>query len=464
MKDQISGRDLSGPKKNEVLKKNLLTILSILMPLWLFAGDFQDSLFHHASLVVTGRIESSQFLFIEDLGTEIHQIRLENQKIYKLDCPIPAETGPFLVTVSNLDFPAINQPDGQWQQPYQAGKWIIFLRADHLNGKAGQLRPYQLVPWTPELEVRLKNLAESEIIDLRPPPTPKNPPCSFCKAAEAGEWKQVERIVRRKLRALKTIKRAERGKKFNEWLLVKPCVTKIVPPMAILSSLPSWSSDYVGLRLNGQAQGIYLTFQIGRVYRLFWLSLGSTLNYYHLTSLTFGDDPEPLYASSDRMNTLSVLLDTAASRNYPPTYIPPDSVFRAAQKQKPDDFWTLNCTYLKPEQWHTTIQNLTAQKQVISLCLATAHCSQEIRTEAVVALREINDPKAIPYLLNLAVHTANHPAELPEYIPQYEIFCRELIHTLDSLTGCKVGQSNEQISLTDRLLQGNAIWKSKVIW
>lgn len=426
-------------------------ILCFLLPFMLNARNIIDSVFHHADFVVAGEITEIKGSFREDLGTEVFHVLLKIDIIYKQNTHlnIPVQTITWAVSYLRYTGPILQNYINQ----YIGKKYIFLLNQGHIRGENLELDSLQIIPLNTENHLRAIQLANEEKISICLYNTKHtcNNNCFFCRAAYNENWAFVMRII------------DSNDNNPNFKIEKHRCVKYVLPIGEVLSSLPTWGTKYVCFRTKQEQQVKALTYQIGYYKNIICFFHFENVNYYDLKRFENGEEFELRKLEAYRTGLIwEASYDTASYPDTIPLCLPDLEYIRLWNIFEYHTYFHDNGRFIQKFS-KEYVDSLEKNHMIYNLCLLSLHRSVEVKIWAVQALARLNDPRAIPYLIYLAEFYKNIYLGESDLENVYQLYLREIVSALDSMTGCSTiipyGADHEQF----RLNMGIPIWKTKFV-
>ncbi len=401
-----------------------------------------DSLYDLADVVVSGRIISISGGMMDDLGTEIFQVTIETDSVYKQNLLITSHPMTINWQVSNLRCTKETLKDCIMQ--YASGQWIFFLNKQHFYG-GDELSPQQVVPYTAYSAKVLNHIQEEHLLTIDHYGLNKtcSPDCTLCYSIKTENWKRVKRYLVNQAKG-----------HTNDTLLHHRRIKWISTDRHVLASLPSFCGSRMLFVTQTREVEAYAGYQLGyykchatwmphllhalfrwQAYRHFCKEKIDTtiLRSFHVDS-NFSAD----YFRYEKMNYTRMLTDTLKQPQYglgmplPDEYVLLSSVFDGEMNLYLD-YQTMP-DYM--ERSKKRIDELAAQRKVYLLSLITTHTIPELAIHSLNALKNLHDTRCIPFLIELAEYTSAQYEKGYKEPLLHEGFMQTLVETLDDLTDC----------------------------
>lgn len=173
------------------------------------------------------------------------------------------------------------------------------------------------------------------------------------------------------------------------------------------------------------------------------------------------------YLGFEKMIFSQQLTDTAKEKLYgarmplPDQYVFLASVFDGEMKLYLD-YQTMPDHIERAKRY---IDSLAAHKKVYLLSLITTHTIPEIGLYSLQALGKLNDPRCIPFLIELAQYKSALLDSGSVNIDLHEEYLRTLTETLDKLTGCNTQPQGISFGISGTLSGiglSVPLWKNKI--
>ncbi len=452
----------------------LFALLCLLFPAVNAQQTDFDSLYAQADVVLSGHVMSvDDNPTTDDLGTELYEVQLLIDSIYKHTFPLPDhKTTRIGWEISNLG--CKEKPMVKCINKYREGKWIFFLKLPNFMGH--HVLPESCIrPFSEANEQRMVQLKQQQAISITHFNRDKicDANCELCSHVKVCDWKKVEKYIAKHCNDRNGIK----------WMQHKR-VKWILGDRVILASLPS----SMGVRFmfstdSGEVEA-FVKFQVG-YYKAYttWIPhiLNSWFNWDTYKNFTVEKTdtlilrsfkPHTQYSIQylfyEKANYTRMLTDSSKIKLYGPNMPLSDrDVLLAAvfdnELRLYEDYKTMPIYVEWSKQY---IDKLLAEKKVYLLSLMASHTIPEIGMYSLNALRKLNDKRCIPFLIRLADYRKMLPwTEYETYKGHIKNFTDSLLFTMDFFTGSKTypqkisyGVSNDYI-YTDQCI---VIWRDRI--
>lgn len=423
------------------------------------AQQVQDSIFHNSDFVICGEIINISNGIIDDLGTEYFMVTIDIETVYKQNSHLNIPNQSILWEVSNL---ICKEPELKYcVEQYRGQKWIFLLNTKHVNGTGDRLDNGHIIPFNAVNHKKVIDLAESEKIVINPYfklDTCKES-CRFCRNIHNEKWKLVKSKIKSETRKSN---RNKHKKSSEHWLSTHKNVKYILPMGIVLASLPSYGTNICGFLTKGGEKIKTLGFQLGYIYRFFCFFSIENVNYHGLKNFSDGELYFENLMNALRIGIINECYDSNDTNGKIPTWIPSNEYIKLWYAFENENAYFVNGKLVQkysPEY----ISNLKHMGYVYSLCLLNLHSNLHVRIQSINSLRELNDKRCIPYLIELAQFYSDKYITDTNSAPSYQNYLKEIIFTLDQLTGCRTAYPFGTDLQQFRLGLGLPIWKSKVI-
>lgn len=382
-------------------------------------------------VVFEGRVLSA-FTWNHDLGTVLGACEIRVDSVY--------QTGEVLITGHpyTLSFEFAANDRGVEEQflndlnTLQGQKVVVF--ASHLQGKLIWGTEVLILP-DEKLEQKHRDLLKrpaKKSIEWGPEPDVHTEACSLCEAFEKGDDDRVLRLIEQEIRKGMRAPEGER-----DLLKSHPCVDWVLPPQAILASLPSYATTIVVLDNGERHRDLYFTIQLGRAPGRFGLRNGN-VDAQLLRNVAFNDTLLSNWLKMERYS-LGYSLRDGDSTDYDLMTVPDHwLLLRYVYGEHSSDFYNMHPT--QETLWEQSLANLKAEGDVYSLCLLTGHINADVRLKTLQILEEIKDVRAVPYLLEMLIFEKNRSMEGLTYDQGNELvnFRGQVVKTLASCLDTRV--------------------------
>lgn len=429
-----------------------------------------DSLVKQSDIVVGGQITRISGASMDDVGTEYYQVTIDIDSIYKQNIFINSkqQTFTWIVTKGNC-----NQTDLRaCIEHYSQKKYIFFLDKKHIHG-GEELKNSHILPFYKDIEAAVGNSVKEQKLVVNDYYRNKLclSNCELCHHIQFEEWGKLEKYIK---------KHISRGIKWHthrrvKWMLYDKNILAILPSsMGMRLMVTTQKSErhiYLGLQVGYvKTYMTWLPYLISRmgyrnayrhfskektdtlILRKFYLDSNYTASYiqaykhsftYMLTDTTM----QKIYGNRMELSDEDVLLASAFDEDY----------------RLYHDYQTMPDYIARAKEY---IDKLASHGSIYLLCITTTHTVPEIGEYALQALKKINDPRAILFLIRLAEFTAVQSEKgyiKPEAHEGYNITLKE---TLDALTGCFTSSQSVPFGVSGYAVDialSLQIWKSKYV-
>jgi len=427
----------------------LLSIILLHLPYLLFSQSITDSVFHRSDFAVVGEISEVRGTVIEDLGTEVFMVSLKIDTIYKQNTHLNFPLQTIFWSVSNLRYSGQNLQE--YINQYLSRKYIFLLSHEHIRRGGGELDSLHIIPMNAENHLRAIQLAGEEKIRINryEKENSCNKNCCFCMAVFNENWFLVRRII------------DSNDNNPNFKIEKHRCVKYVLPIGEVLASLPTWGTKYVCFRTKRGEQVKALTYQIGYYQNIICFLHFENVNYYDLKRFEDGSQYELQKLEAYRSGMIwEAEYDTISFPETIPVCLPEPEYIRLWNIYEYHRHFMENDHYV-PKYSKEYIDHLEKNKLIYNLCLLSLHRSLDVKIWSIQALRRLNDPRVIPYLIHLAEFYKDIYLTESKLENAYQLYLREISSTLDVLTNCYTiipyGTDHEQF----RLIIGLPVWKTK---
>lgn len=429
------------------------------------------SRFMKSDIVVSGRIQSISDGIQDDAGTEDFIVTISINKIYKQNIFLNPETIQVHWRVSNLVCNKIDLKDCISQ--YKNGTWIFILNQSNLS-VSQQIKDEQILAYNNIQDSILSALQESNKLIVnhyfQHKTCARN--CKLCKSIKFEKWDQVKKYLKHQARGL-----------YPDTLIHHRRILWASSNRDILASLPSYNGTRFLFITNQREVHAYAGYQLGYIksylrwmpHLLYNLFRAQTYKYFSkekidttiLKSFLVDSNYSTQYMYYEKLNYTRMLTDTLQQSKFPPRmpltdeYVLLTSVFDGALNFYLD-YQTMP-DYM--ERASSYINELKNKKKIYLLCLMSSHTIPEIGGQALTALKQLNDPRCIPFLIEMAKYRTSLNSKQYGDLNDYEDFNQSLIETLDALTGCKTIPQSVPYDVSSTSFEMSLsipIWSSKI--
>ena len=433
-----------------IMMKSFIQLFMVFLPYFIHAKPINDSVFHKADNVFAGEITGISGGFYDDLGTLMYAVSVKIDTVYKQNTFLSLPDQIFYLTFNELLFKE-NEIES-FLSGISSGKKIFMLNTELTQAYQGELSLDWYVPLTPENHLKALQLADDEKIKIvfyrKTVDCDKN--CRFCRLVYREKWNRVKRILDANDQNLNFHPENHRNVRY------------VLPIGEINLSLPTWGTMYVCFLTQSGEQVKYLTYQFGYIYYLFCFLHFEDAEWVDLRNFGDGKDYELQKLAAIRSGIIwEANYDTVSFPSAIPVCQPDLEYIRLWEIQEGDRYF-FNNGRVEEKFTEEYADSLERNKLVFSLCLLNLHRNINLRIKALQSLARLNDPRAIPYLLDLAGFYADLYFDDLVSNDQYQEYLYEIAATLDSLTNCIIPYSPDSDMEQLRLKMGIPVWKSKI--
>ena len=420
-----------------------------------------DSLVRTYPVIFSGIVTEAFQFGIHDLGTYPVYLKIKVDSIYRTNWVIPEEL-EITVNFSNLSTNTFD-PDSleSYFDPYRSP--TFFFLPNHVFPDRLVYRDEFSMQTASDIDQsQLRKRTNRYRMDLsRISFYPKDStPTKLCQCVAKEDWNGAEREIGRYLR------KSRKGKGHNmNWFEEKPCVAYVYKYEICLTSLPSWCGFGVAFQTPSGIHEKYLSMKYGKINRILGFYVGSRVDYQKFLGMS--DDPDGWKSRAEvtRTNWLNTVSNYTIEDTANGAFIPGIQYFHHAHLEGPY-YAYLNKGYFQ-DKWMDQIKELETKGLVYHLCLLSLHADRSVQMAALESLRRLNDPRAIPYLIEWAEYQASLYLPSATENSSHQAYCIELVRTLNALTGLRLLPENgitSQYQYGQRLIKrGLPSWRSRIV-
>lgn len=449
----------------------LLFLISFLTHQFSFANNTLDSLYEHSDIVLSGNLLKVSGGVSEDLGTITYYVQLQVDSIYKQKIRVQSGEMSLNWQVSHLY--CKRETLKACIEKYSRGKWIFFLKQDQILG-TNVIEDDRIIPYTNEKGAKLRSIEfnHKRLVDHYYRHKTCKPDCVLCNAIENENWSGVKKYL------IKQVKGHQ-----HDTLLNHRRVKWAFSYRSINASMPSSTGTFFLFNSAHREVHAYAGYQVG-YFRHYspWLSfllykiVGNKA--YHklrrentdtmiLKSFVVDSNYSDRMIYYEKLNCNNMLTDTLKQALYPQRMslsgelcllelVYEDELRLYLDHQTMPDYLPHASGYIQKEK---------EMKHVYLLSMITTHTVPEIAIESMRALKELDDARCIPFLIELAKFKSAQGINQTVLSDQHDEYVRVLIETLDSLCRCHTQAQSVPMGVSGLLFDMSLsipLWESSI--
>jgi hypothetical protein len=284
----------------------------------------------------------------------------------------------------------------------------------------------------------------------------------FCNNVIKSDFEKVGKDIEKYIVSNKNLIRSSntKFKPVVEWLKQYDCITDVIPPESIAEIFPARYAVFVNFKTAKGNRMMNLNLQEGKTKSGADLTKRDENNDMFFLSLTDSPDGARQFVSFSKAMIENTLKPGENKTMYPASSFFNNQQYLDFYKEEIEDmdtrkiFMQLDNTH-NNKQWFAAIKQLKEKHAVYHLSASLAHSSYDVRIAAVVAIKELNNPVTVPFLIKVAKENAMD-VQGSEESTLHKIYQKNMIEALNTLTHKKVVyKAGDE---TNTLKKGITIW------